>query len=433
VQIERHEMLGRLGGSPSTLVALVRDPGSAPPHQLRALKLLDRELLADLGGDAAFSEAVRRAGRLRHPNIVALRGFGSTSTVHHVVMEYVFGASLAQVLRASAWARRPLTVGSVLHIVGSVCQALEHAQETSDEAGKPLGLAHGFITPHNVLVGFDGVVKVADFGIAHLTNRASRRVPGNEPLICAYMSPEQVEGETPGPRSDVFSLGVVLWEALTGQPLFGHGTPEEVRRAVKNKIIPKPSEVTPGLSHVADSIVMRALERDPSARWSSARAMRFAIEALFRRAGMEIDAAEIARELSSIFRAPPVDVGFALHGAATSTLSPCDLLRAIETTRHDGKLILVLPEERGAHDLAARELFPEPHDLSSERVRPWSTMAAPKEPSMPRIPKPKLEHEETTPVRFGHALFGGFPRGHLFAALVFLVFLSALAVWNLLA
>ena len=176
-------MLGRLGGSPSTLVALVRDPGSRPPRALRALKLLDRELLGDLGKDTVFAAAVRRAGRLRHPNIVGLRGFGSTALVHHLVMEYVFGASLAQVLRASAWARTPLTVGAVLHVVASVCRALEYAQEVQDERGEPLSLVHGYITPHNILVGFDGGVKVADFGIAHLSNRASCRVPGNEPLI----------------------------------------------------------------------------------------------------------------------------------------------------------------------------------------------------------------------------------------------------------
>jgi hypothetical protein len=389
LQIERHEMLGRLGGSPSTLVALVRDPGSRPPRALRALKLLDRELLGDLGKDTVFAAAVRRAGRLRHPNIVGLRGFGSTALVHHLVMEYVFGASLAQVLRASAWARTPLTVGAVLHVVASVCRALEYAQEVQDERGEPLSLVHGYITPHNILVGFDGGVKVADFGIAHLSNRASCRVPGNEPLICAYMSPEQVAGEPAGPRSDVFSLGVVLWEALSGRVLFSGDTTEAVRQAVCTRTIVRPSEATPGLSTVADELVMRALSRDPAMRWGSARAMRLAIESLFRRAAIAIDDSTVAEELDVIFRRPSVDVGFALHAAATSTLNPCDLLRAVETHRFGERVVRVLPEDRRAEDLAARELFPAPHDFVSERARPWSALPAPRDDGAPwREPAP---------------------------------------------
>ncbi len=393
-------MLGRLGGSPSTLVALVRDPASRPPRALRALKLLDREILGDTGKDAAFASAVRRAGRLRHPNIVGLRGFGSTAHVHHLVMEYVFGASLSQVLRASAWARTPLTVGAVLHVVASVCRALEHAHTVTDDQGQPLSLVHGYITPHNILVGFDGVVKVADFGIAHLSNRASCRVPGNEPLICAYMSPEQVAGEPAGPRSDVFSLGVVLWEALTGRTLFSGDSSDEVRAAVLSRPVARPSTVTAGLSAVADDIVMRALARDPEQRWASARAMRLAIEALFRRAGIGIDDREIASELGGIFRRPSVDVGFALHAAATSTLSPCDLLRAVETHRFGERVVRVLPEERSAEDLAARELFPAPYDFASERARPWSARPAPRDETPPPIAwaSPKEERTPDLPV-----------------------------------
>lgn len=412
-------MLGRLGGSPATLVALVRDPTSAPPHQLRALKLLDREMLVEGPGDASFAEAARRAGRLRHPNIVALRGFGSSASVHHLVMEYVFGASLAQLLRASSWARTPLTVGVLMRIFTAVLEAVEHAQDAPDEGGEPLRMAHGFLTPHNILVGFDGVVKVADFGIARITNEAARRVPGNEPLVYAYMAPEQIAGAPPSARSDVYSIGVCLWEALTGKWLFAGESAQAVQRAVSSAQVRRPSEVTPALSPLVDELVMRALARSPEARWASAREMREAIEALIRRSGVTFGAAEIAAELGEIFHAPRVDVSFALQSAATSTLSPCDLLRQVDVTRHQGKRVVVLPETRSAQDLLPRELFPEPLDLHSERARPWSAM-----PVMPEAPPPAPAPSDPAPLERAPR-----PRRRLGWAALGLVTLLAALVW----
>lgn len=261
-----------------------------------------------------FTEA-RIAGKLQHPNVVAIAGFGAVDGIHCLAMEYVFGASLAQVLRASARAKKPLTVGVLLRITATVCDALHYAHELKDEGNAPMGLVHRDVTPQNILIGFNGVPKLTDFGIAKATNRGWETQAGIVKGKFSYMSPEQALGKKVDRRSDIFGTGIVLWEALTGRDLFRGSTPMEVLTAIREQKIEPPSKVVPGLTPIVDPIVMKALQRSPRRRYSTALEMKNEIEDLIRRAGVEIDSQIISREFAAIYGDEIVERAFALRAA----------------------------------------------------------------------------------------------------------------------
>src|SRR5436190_5245313 len=232
-----HEILIRLASGGAANVFLVRDTLAPPPGRLLALKILLPSLAANEDFLNMFFTEAKIAARLEHQNIVAIAGFGQVEGIHCLAMEYVFGSSLAQVLRASARAKKPLTVGVLLRITAQVCEALHYAHELKDDHNKPMGLVHRDVTPQNILIGFNGVPKLTDFGIAKATNRGWETQAGIVKGKFSYMSPEQAMGKKVDRRSDIFGTGIVLWEALTGRDLFRGSSPLEVLTAIREQKI----------------------------------------------------------------------------------------------------------------------------------------------------------------------------------------------------
>ena len=299
VRLGNHELLIRLAAGGAANVFLVRD--LEHENRLLALKILLPTLAQNEDFLNMFFTEAKIASHLRHPNVVTIAGFGQVDGIHCLAMEYVFGASLSQVLRASARAKKPLTVGVLLRLTASVCDALHYAHELTDETGESMGLVHRDVTPQNILIGFNGVPKLTDFGIAKATNRGWETQAGIVKGKFSYMSPEQALGKTVDRRSDIFGAGIVLWEALTGRDLFRGSTPMEVLAAIREHKIEPPSKVVPGLTPIVDPIVMKALRRSPKQRYATAAEMRDDIEELIHRAGVEIDAEAISQEFAQIY------------------------------------------------------------------------------------------------------------------------------------
>jgi serine/threonine protein kinase len=236
-----------------------------------------------------FLDEARLASKLSHPNVVQVFDFGEVEGRYFIAMEYLEGESLSHLLREAKRQGKPLPVRVVLQVMAAAADGLHHAHTFAD-AGRPLHIVHRDISPSNIMVTYQGGVKVVDFGIARAVDRQQDAtetgiVKGKVP----YCSPEQLRGDVVDARSDIFSLGIVLWELLAGQWLFRRTRDLETLMAVLEGEIPPPSRLRPDVDARLDAVVMKALERDLSRRYQSALELRRDLEALMEGPPVRLD------------------------------------------------------------------------------------------------------------------------------------------------
>lgn len=218
-----------------------------------------------------FQREARAASTLNHPNIVSIFDAGFDQGWHYIAMEFVEGKTLRETMVSES---RPLDDEAILDLISQVAAALSAAHEA--------GIVHRDIKPENIMVRPDGIVKVLDFGLAKLregtadpASRADLRTrPGSVAGTLQYLSPEQILGEPAGPRSDLFSVGVVAYELATGVRPFDGPTDGAIFNAILNHIPPPPSSVRPSLGGDLDRVILRAIEKDPELRFQTARDLR---------------------------------------------------------------------------------------------------------------------------------------------------------------
>jgi serine/threonine protein kinase len=243
-----------------------------------AIKRLHPTFSKDPDFRSMFYDEARIAARVRHPNVVATLDVVAHGDEVLLVMEYVQGVSLSQAFRAlrATGARVPVPIA--VAVIVQVLFGLHAAHEAKGEGGVSLDIVHRDVSPQNVLIGVDGIARIADFGIAKAVGRLQTTAEGIVKGKTAYMAPEQMRGRGVDRRTDVYAAGVVLWEALTAERLFGGETQPEVMNAVLEKVVPPPSAVRADLPATLDTVVARALSRDPGERHPTARAMAIALE-----------------------------------------------------------------------------------------------------------------------------------------------------------
>jgi serine/threonine protein kinase len=224
-----------------------------------------------------FLDEARLAARVRHPNVVATIDVVETDEQICLVMEYVHGESLRRLNRRAMaqGGRIPRRIAAAI-MIGSL-HGLHAAHEAKNERGEPLGLVHRDVSPHNILVGADGIPRVIDFGIAKARGRLREASSGNIKGKFAYMAPEQLVAGDVTRAADIYSASVVLWELLTGRRLFDSKMDASLLERATAKV-ERPSSIVPSLTPALDGIVLRGLSGDPENRFSSARAMARAIE-----------------------------------------------------------------------------------------------------------------------------------------------------------
>lgn len=338
MRLGQHELLAKLASGGVANVFLVREVTEGP-SRLLALKILHPNLANDREYAKMFLAEAAIASQLRHANIVAIAGFGKADGVFSLAMEYVFGVSLGDLLREATRVSHPLSVAFLLHVFAEMALALDYAHDAVSEDGRPLGIIHRDVSPQNILIGFNGVSKLTDFGVAKAANRGWETTAGIVKGKFGYMSPEQALGKKLDPRSDLFSLGIVMWEALTGRELFLGTTPAEILNAIVEQPIEPPSRVVSGLSSAVDPIVMKALKRSPSIRFQTGRETAQAIDQLLRDAGAEMDAAEVSRELAAVYAATIPDRALALRAAMADTVDVEYLCQALDAEMLDESMI----------------------------------------------------------------------------------------------
>ncbi len=217
-----------------------------------------------------FLNEAKLAAQLTHPHIVQIFDLGKIGESFFIAMEYVFGRDMRRIVPKASTVHLEFPLVYALKVASSVCEGLSYAHTKTDNEGQPLGIVHRDITPENVMVSFDGAVKVLDFGIAKAAGQVEQTRAGDIKGKLAYMSPEQCTGRSLDHRSDLFSLGVVLYEWATGFKLFTGESDIAVLKAITEGKIYKPSYFRAEIPVQVEAILMRALERDPAARYQTA-------------------------------------------------------------------------------------------------------------------------------------------------------------------
>jgi serine/threonine-protein kinase len=244
-----------------------------------AVKRLHRQFARDPEVSAMFLDEARMVARIRHPNVLPTLDLIADGDELFLVMEYVEGVTLGYLLAHARERKRQVPLGIVLRIVCGALRGLHAAHEAKNEQGEPLQIIHRDVSPDNILVGTDGHARILDFGVAQALGQYHDTKEGEVRGKLAYMTPEQVSDEPLTRRSDVFSASIVLWEAMTGKPLFASRSVGAVAHNVLTMEIPSPTSVVDTPKKL-DGIVLQGLERDPNERWVSAERMAAAIEAV---------------------------------------------------------------------------------------------------------------------------------------------------------
>ena len=252
------------GGMGDVLLARRRGPGGF--EQIVAVKTIRPELTASEAVRTMFLDEARLLARLTHPAIATVHDFGDEGGTLYLALEYVRGSSF----RGLGAKRPPPAIAA--RAIAEACRGLHAAHELRDHAGAPLGVVHRDISPENLMLGYDGQVKVLDFGIALVKGRMTVTEHGTIKGKPPYMSPEQVRNQPLDRRSDVWSVALILHELLTGKPVFDGDSIYAVARAVMEAPIPPPSSLAGPLPPGLDAAVMNALVRDPAGRTPTAAA-----------------------------------------------------------------------------------------------------------------------------------------------------------------
>ena len=258
-------------------VYLARATGADGFEKVVALKLVLPHLSEDERFIRMFRSEAKLAAQLDHPNIAQVNDLGMADGEYFIAMEYIHGKTVRALL-GDAIERGGMPLEAALAIVDGTCAGLHYAHERRSPTGEPLRIVHRDISPSNVMVRFDGAVKVVDFGIAKAATATQATRTGTLKGKGGYMSPEQCRGQALDRRSDVFALGILLYEATTGRRLFFGDNDFAVMNKIVDGNFAPPSAVKEDYPDALEAIVLEALATDPNDRFPTAQALRRALE-----------------------------------------------------------------------------------------------------------------------------------------------------------
>jgi eukaryotic-like serine/threonine-protein kinase len=267
---------------------------------------------------AMFIDEARIAARLEHPNIVKTFEFGEHEGQYYTVMEYLAGEDLGSMMNRAAISKQPIAFNMAAMVVAQLCNGLHFAHELTDTAGRPLGLVHRDINPSNIIVTYAGEVKVIDFGVAKINANGAKTMTGTIKGKLAYMSPEQILARGIDRRSDIFSLGVVLWELVTGCRLFARESDAATLYAIMNDPIPRARRHRPNVPDELERIIATALARTPADRYETCEEMQAALDQ-FLATQPKFDTRSLATTLEGLFGSTRAEAKRSI--AATRALS----------------------------------------------------------------------------------------------------------------
>jgi eukaryotic-like serine/threonine-protein kinase len=305
----RYQLVKKLASGGMGQVFLARQKGLVGFEKLVVVKRLlphlsEEEELIDM-----FFDEARIAAALNHPNIVQIYDLGEVDGTYYIAMEYVQGGSFREINQRASSIGSQVPLALKCRVIADAAGALDFAHRAKGPQGQPLTLIHRDVSPQNILVGFNGSVKLIDFGVAKVAGKISTTLTGAIKGKYAYMSPEQARGEELDRRSDIFGLGIVFYEALTGTRLFKRDSePATLRAVVGTKVLP-PSSLARAIPKQIDAIVLKALAKDRKDRFQSAGEMQLAIEEFLVRQRLPATAAHLSAFMRRLYEEEVTELG----------------------------------------------------------------------------------------------------------------------------
>lgn len=325
------------------LLGHIADGGMASVHlaQLRtenlftkwvAMKVVHPNLVGEERFEKMFLTEARLAAQIDHPNVAQVFDCGSVDGVCYLAMEYMSGQTLHALLRAAAEQDIQVPLGVVARVIANTALGLHAAHELRDSDGELLGIVHRDVSPQNVFVLYSGTTKLMDFGIAYAHERESSEeltAVGELKGKFAYMSPEQLVKRELDRRSDIFSLGVVLWESACGMRLFKRRTEAETAMAVMACEVPKPSDLLDDFPEELEAIILRALAREPADRYQTTQELAADLERYLASTNETAGTLQVARFVEEVFPTGKEEITSSLRRATVLLESYEDVLTPV--------------------------------------------------------------------------------------------------------
>ena len=326
-----------------------------------------------------FLDEARLAAKLNHQNIVHVYDVDEFEGVRYIAMEYIHGETLTDIVRRSISRGTFLPLEHALQVVAETAAGLAYAHDRRDPDGRPVRIVHRDVSPSNILVTYEGVTKIVDFGIARVQDQI-REESGMRPGKVSYMAPEQVRGEGADHRSDIFSLGIILYEITVGRRLW-RGPAEQVMRRILEEQIPPPTYVRRDYPPALELIVMKALERRPTERYQSAADLQNDLNEFMDDAGLKSGARRLSQYMKDLFSSAPelseedlLEVG--PLGKAAVAGAGAEGEEAGEDLDFDSRAPLMMRMEARPEEPASRR--------ASAPVQPLATPGRARPPATPR-------------------------------------------------
>ncbi len=302
-KLGKYELVRQIAIGGMAELYLARTIGIEGFEKLVVVKRILPQLSNNASFVAMFVNEARLAATLQHPNVAQVYDIGVDDGEYFFAMEYVHGEDLDQLAQQAQARGTPIPLDAVLTLVAGLCAGLHYAHERIGPDGSPLSIVHRDISPSNVLVSYDGSVKLVDFGIARATSRTTSAHGGLKGKI-AYMSPEQCRADVVlDRRSDLYSIGTLLYHLTTGRPPFTGETDYAILNQIVNVDAPAPRSFVASYPEALERIVLRALARDPAQRYATALELQGAIEDFAHEMRLRVSPLVLARLMSSLFPA----------------------------------------------------------------------------------------------------------------------------------
>jgi len=265
------------------------------------VKLISSTYAEDKAFITMFEDEVRIAATLNHPNIVKVFEVGEVAGSHFLAMEHIFGRDLRTIVSRCLRRGGPVPIPVAVGIGASICAALQHAHTALAPDGTPLNIVHRDVSLSNIMVSYEGQVKLVDFGIAKAANRTALTLPGTIKGKARYLSPEQALGKEVDGRSDIYTLSTTLWEATVGNHLFDQALDVHVYEAVAKGWVKPPSEVVPDYPPELERILLKGLATDVDQRYTTAQQMQRDLEAYASKERFSLSSNEMSRFMHDLF------------------------------------------------------------------------------------------------------------------------------------